>query len=163
MNEQKKNDWIATLFYSPDKTPQDLANLGINTDNSSIQDRDYYKSIAQIQEAFKTEKGDFDEQKFNKFYQDALELYNYADKEKFIQDLTAFYDYDKYDDFAPIGSKVRVNAPSLTIVPNPSRRNRGATNLREASAPTMSIREVAQQNKVFNVETNKFEDWTPND
>ena len=158
MIEQKKNDWLATLFFSPDKTPQDLANIGITTDNSSLQDRDYYKNIPEIQSAFKTDSGAFDENKFNKFYQDALELYNYADNEKVVADLTNFYNYDELSNFAPIGSNVTNDNPIFTRIKNPERRSRGLVNFREASAPTMSVREVGQQNKIFNVDTGKFED-----
>lgn len=161
--EQRKNDWLATLFFSPDKSIQDLANLGINTDNSSLQDEDYYKKIPQIQEAFKKENGEFDDSKFNVYYQDVLKQYNEADKTKLKQDLTDFYSYDPEDYFAPVSSKQRDVVPSLIRIKNPERRSRGMNNLFETSAPTMSFREVAQQNKIYNVETGKFEDWTPND
>lgn len=164
MIEQKKNDWLATLFFSPDKTPQDLANLGITTDNSSLQDKDYYKNIPQIQEAFKNESGNFDNVKFDKYYQGVLQLYNDTDNAKLGSTATDFYSYDPYDYFAPLGSKQRDIAPKIVQFANPERRrSRGLTNLRETSAPTMSLREVAQQNKVYNVETQKFEDWTPNE
>lgn len=163
MIEQKKNDWLATLFFSPDKTPQDLANLGITTDNSSLQEKDYYKNIPQIQEAFKNESGNFDDVKFDKYYQATLKLYNDTDNSKLGSTVTDFYSYDPYDYFAPIGSKTKDVSPRIVKFANPKRRSRGLSNLHESSAPTMSLREVAQQNKVYNVETQKFEDWTPND
>lgn len=163
MIEQKKNDWLATLFFSPDKTPQDLANLGITTDNSSLQEKDYYKNIPQIQEAFKNESGNFDNIKFDKYYQEVLKLYNDADNAKLASNTTDFYSYDPYDYFAPMNSKVRDVAPRMIQFANPERRSRGLTNLRETSASTMSLREVAQQNKIFNTDTQKFEDWTPNE
>lgn len=162
MIEQKKNDWLATRFFSPDKTLQDLANLGITTDNSSLQEKDYYKKIPQIQEAFKTDSGNFDDFKFDKYYQDILTSYNEADNAKLVSTIMDSYNYDPYDYFAPIGSKVRDVSSKFVQFANPERRSRGLTNLRETSAPTMSLREVAQQNKVFNVETQQFEDWTPN-
>jgi hypothetical protein len=31
----KKHDWFAATYFSPDKTPQDLANLGITPDTST--------------------------------------------------------------------------------------------------------------------------------
>lgn len=158
MIEQKKNDWLATRFFSPDKTLQDLANLGITTDNSSLQEEDYYKNIPQIQEAFKTDSGDFDDLKFDKYYQDILSSYNEADNAKLVSTIMDSYNYDPYDYFAPIGGKVRDVSSKFVKFANPERRSRGLTNLRETSAPTMSLREVAQQNKVFNVETQQFED-----
>lgn len=163
MIEQKKNDWLATLFFSPDKTPQDLANLGITTDNSSLQEKDYYKNIPQIQEAFKNESGNFDNVKFDKYYQEVLRLYNDTDNAKLESTITDFYSYDPYDYFAPVGGKKRDVAPRIVKFANPERRSRGLTNLRETSAPTMSLREVAQQNKIYNFDTQKFEDWTPNE
>lgn len=163
MIEQKKNDWLATLFFSPNKTPQDLANLGITTDNSSLLDKEYYKKVPQIQEAFKDKSGNFDDNKFDQYYQTALKLYNDADNSKLVQDLQDFYEYDPNDYFAPIGGKVTNIRPKLVQFPNPERRSRGLSNLRESSAPTMSIREVAQTNKVFNYDTQQFEYWTPND
>lgn len=163
MIEQKKNDWLATLFFSPNKTPQDLANLGITTDNSSLLDKEYYKKVPQIQEAFKDKSGNFDDNKFDQYYQTALKLYNDADNSKLVQDLQDFYEYDPNDYFAPIWGKVTNIRPKLVQFPNPERRSRGLSNLRESSAPTMSIREVAQTNKVFNYDTQQFEYWTPND
>lgn len=163
MIEQKKNDWLATLFFSPNKTPQDLANLGITTDNSSLLDKEYYKKVPQIQEAFKDKSGNFDDNKFDQYYQTALKLYNDADNSKLVQDLQDFYEYDPNDYFAPIGGKMTNIRPKLVQFSNPERRSRGLSNLRESSAPTMSIREVAQTNKVFNYDTQQFEDWTPND
>jgi hypothetical protein len=158
MIEQKKNDWLATLFFSPDKTPQDLADLGITTDNSSLQEKDYYKGIPQIQEAFKTKSGEFDNAKFDKYYQEVLKLYNDTDNAKLESSVTDFYSYDPYDYFAPSTGKKRDVAPRIVSFANPERRSRGLASLRETSAPTMSLREVAQQNKVFNVDTQKFEE-----
>jgi hypothetical protein len=158
MIEQKKNDWLATLFLSPDKSVQDLANLGINTDNSSIQNIDYYKKIPQIQEAFKKNDGTFDDSSFKKYYDGVLTLYNEADRANLSANIMDFYDYDPVDYFAPVGGNVRDVAPKIVQFANPLRQSRGLIGFNELSAPTMSIREVAQTNKVFNVETNKFED-----
>ena len=58
MMDQKKNDWLAALFFQPDKSVQELVNLGITPDNSNVKDREYYKGIPEIQEAFKNDRGD---------------------------------------------------------------------------------------------------------
>lgn len=163
MIEQKKNDWLATLFFSPDKTPQDLADLGITTDNSSLQNIDYYKNIPQIQEAFKKENGQFDDAAFTNYYNAALTLYNETDKADLIGKVTNQYDYDAFDIFAPIEGKIRNVDPALSFSSNPERRSRGLINLKQLGEPTRSIREVGQSNPVYNYDTGKFEDWTPND
>lgn len=163
MIDQKKNDWLATLFFQPDKSVQDIVNLGITPDNSSLQDREYYKNIPEIQEAFKNDRGEFDNQKFDSFYQSSLDLYNKVDKEKLSSTAMNTFTYDPMDYFAPLGGDVREVSPRLVRFANPERRNRGIVNLYETSGPSMSIREVAQTNKVFNTDTGKFESWTPND
>lgn len=158
MIEQKKNDWLATLFFSPDKTPQDLADYGITTDNSSLRERDYYKNIPQIQEAFKKDNGDFDDLKFNNYYNSILDLYNKAENDQLIGKLANTYQYHPDDYFAPLDAKLSDTSVKVANIQNPERRSKGFSSLRLTSAPTMSIREVGQQNKVFNWETQKFED-----
>ena len=160
--EQKKHDWLATIFFSPDKSIQDLADFGITTDNSTLYSRDYYKNIPEIKEAFQTDSGKFDEYKFNSFYNDALYLYNVAEENKIEGSILNTFEYDPLDYFAPLNSKTRDVSASLNWSPNPERRSTGLVNIRETSDPTMSVREVAQTSQVFNYDTGQFENWTPN-
>ena len=120
--DQKKNDWLAALFFQPDKSVPELINLGITPDNSSVK------------EAFKNDRGEFDNQKFDTYYKDVLDLYNRADEAKLASTAMDSFNYDPADYFAPLGGDV------LDV------------------SPTMSIREVAQTNKIFNYDTGKFED-----
>lgn len=161
--EPRKNDWLATLFFSPDKSIQDLANYGITTDNSSLQNRDYYKSIPAIQEAFIDNHGNFDNAKYNKFYDDVLYLYNEAEKNNIIGNIINTYEYAPGDIFAPIGAKRKESNAHIYQTVNPERRSVSLISIGAISDPTMSIREVGQTSKVFNWETQQFEDWSPND
>lgn len=163
MTDQKKNDWLAALFFQPDKSVQELVNLGVTPDNSSVKDREYYKGIPEIQEAFKNDRGEFDDQKFDTYYKDVLDLYNRADEANLASNAMESFKYDPMDYFAPLGGDVLDVSSRLVKFSNPDRRSRGIVNLYETSGPTMSVREVAQTNKIFNYETGKFEDWTPND
>lgn len=161
--ENKKNDWFATLLFQPNMTLQDFANNDITPDNTSINTREYYKNIPQVIEAFKNEKGQFDETKFDTFYQSALSVYNDYANSKFENKLLETFEYDPFDYFAPAGSKIKDNLPSLEVTANPERRSAGLENIFGRGNSTMSVREVAQQNKVFNWDTQTFEDWTPNE
>lgn len=163
MMDQKKNDWLAALFFQPDKSVQELVNLGVTPDNSNVKDREYYKGIPEIQEAFKNDRGEFDDQKFDTYYKDVLDLYNKADEANLASNAMESFKYDPMDYFAPLGKDVLDVSSRLVKFSNPERRSRGIVNLYETSGPTMSIREVAQTNKIFNYDTGKFEDWTPND
>lgn len=161
--EPRKNDWLATLFFSPDKSIQDLADYGITTDNSSLQNRDYYKNIPAIQEAFTDDHGNFDNAKYNKFYDDALYLYNAAEESNIIGNIINTYEYAPGDIFAPIGAKRKDSNASIYQTINPERRSISLTSIGGISDPTMSIREVGQTSNVFNWETQQFENWSPND
>jgi hypothetical protein len=156
--EQKKNDWYATNFFSPEKSLEEFAALGITPDNSSLQSEDYYAKLPEVQEAFKTDSGEFDAAKHHKYYQEILSSYNSVEAKNLDASLLDFYEYDPNNYFAPMDGKVADVAPRMVHFANPDRRARGITNLHEISAPTMSTREVAQQNRVFNVETGEFED-----
>lgn len=161
--EPRKNDWLATLFFSPDKSIQDLADYGITTDNSSLQNRDYYKNIPAIQEAFTDDHGNFDNAKYNKFYDDALYLYNEAETNNIIGNIMNTYEYAPGDIFAPIGAKRKDSNAIIYQTVNPERRSVSLTSIGGISDPTMSVREVGQTSNVFNWETQQFENWSPND
>lgn len=161
--EPRKNDWLATLFFSPDKSIQDLADLGITTDNSSLQDREHYKNIPTIQDAFKNDDGNFDNEKYNSFYNDVLYLYNEAEKNNIVGNIINTYEYAPGDIFAPIGANRKDSNASIYQTINPERRSVSLTSIGAISDPTMSTREVGQTSNVFNWETQQFEDWSPND
>ena len=161
--EIKKNDWVATLFFNQDRSLQELADLGFTVNNSDIKDSGYYKTKPEIQQAFTNDKGEFDNVKFNNFYNSALQLYNNEDVKSMQTDLLNSYEYDPDDLLAPIGSKTYNKPTSIVHYANPGRQSRGIKFLTQIGDPTMSEREVAQTNKIFNPETGEFEKETPND
>lgn len=161
--EPRKNDWLATLFFSPDKSIQDLADYGITTDNSSLQNRDYYKNIPAIQETFTDDHGNFDNAKYNKFYDDALYLYNAAEENNIIGNIINTYEYAPGDIFTPIGAQRKDSNAHIYQTINPERRSISLTSIGGISDPTMSVREIGQTSNVFNWETQEFENWSPND
>jgi hypothetical protein len=103
--EQKKNDWVATLFFNSDKSLQELANLGFTVENSDIKDKSYYKLKPEIQQAFVKENGEFNEVEFNNFYNSALELYNDEENKNMEVSIMSNFEYDHDDPLAPVGSK----------------------------------------------------------
>ena len=68
MDNTKVNDWFAARLLNLDKGPGILIDNGINVENSKLEDRDVYKNKLKVQEMFKKEDGTFDEDNFNKFY-----------------------------------------------------------------------------------------------
>ena len=161
--EVKQNDWLAAIFFQPDYTIQDLADLGITPDNSELKSRDYYKKLPEIQEAFKDDKGKLDEVKFNGFYNSVESVYNTASDINLAGNIVNQYSYDPRDRFAPSDAKLRDVSVKIIDYPNPYGQSRGLSATNQLGTPTLSIRESAQKNNVFNPETNTFEDYTPND
>ena len=49
---EKHNDWLASMFFQPDMNIQDLADMGVTTENSELKSRDFYKNQSAIKEAF---------------------------------------------------------------------------------------------------------------
>ena len=64
---EKHNDWLASMFFQPDMNLQDLADMGVTTENSELKSRDYYKSVGAIKEAF-SENGVFNDKAYNAYY-----------------------------------------------------------------------------------------------
>jgi len=76
------NDWIATILYNNPQSLDDMVAHGITPENTDIQNIDYYKNNDAIKEneAFQTD-GNFDETKFDNFYDSALNMYNQFSEE----------------------------------------------------------------------------------
>jgi hypothetical protein len=120
-------------------------------------DKNSYREMDAVKQQFINESGEFDDRAFTNAYNGALELWNYAENEKITANLADMYEYDMYNYVRPLNSKIRDTRPILTEIINPFGQNRGALNFRQASAPTLSVRESAQKSLVFNVDTQSFE------
>lgn len=157
----KQNDWLATLLYQPNLSIEDLNSLGITPDNTELKSRDDYKSLSAIQDAFKTDSGNFDEKAFNNFYDSALLAYNQYADESAAGNIADNYKFDPFDwRYDKTAKDVRA---TVTLDKNPMGYSIGTKSINEITDPIYSVREIAQTNRVFNYETGEFEDWTPND
>ena len=156
----KQNDWFATLLYQPEMTIEDLFTAGITPENTGLQDRDYYKNLPVVKEAF-TENEKFDEKKFNSFYDSALLLYNdYANKQS-LNTLVKNYDYDPFD--WRYEKKDTDVTPKLIFDKNPMMISTNIKAMNVITPQELSIREIAQTNRVYDYETKQWLDWSPND
>lgn len=140
----------------------DLYTVGITPDNTSLKDKDYYKNIDGVKQFFTDENGKFDEAKFDSVYDTSALLYNdYANKLS-MNEFQKTYTYDPFDWRYAEKSKENVT-PTMSFEKNPMRTATNTKALGLITPSDWSIREIAQTEKVFNYETGKFEDWTPND
>ncbi len=160
----KKNDWMATLFHQPDMTLEDFANNGITPENTGFESREYYKNIPDITNSF-TENGEFNEDKFEGFYQSALVMYNEFSNNETIRNIidSDEFKYDPFDTWASPNSKLKDIQPTIDTKSNTFAESSGINNLRGTVTNSMTNRELAQTNKVFNWETQIWEDYTAED
>lgn len=161
-NINKTNDWFAARLLNDDKDPAALLVEGINPTNSSLQTPEFYKGKAKVQEAFKKDDGSFDNDTFNKFYDQISKEYEYlsaVDSENFIYDAYEKSNSNFITDFGRIEDK----KTQAMLIANPLDQSKGLTSFNEWSEPEISNREAAQTNQYYDPETGKWSEKTLNE
>ena len=136
---------------NPEFSNLDFANVGLNANNTSIESRDTYKKLNFIQNnpTFQT-NGKFDETKFDQFYDVALIGYDRFASDQNAKDIAKQISYYKGDIFAPV--EQRDLSPQYKVAKtasNPDRQKISAWGANLRSNPTLSQREIAQSQLVY--------------
>ena len=160
----KKNDWIATLMFQPEATLNDFYANNISPDNTTIQSQDYYKNIPQIQETFVKEDGTFDENQFNDFYNQSLQLYNVFASTDYNDKILDTFEYDPWDSASGWGNDRKDMSASIKLAPLGSQfETHGIQSIGLSKPSDWSLEEIAQTQKVVDSETGNELDWSPNE
>jgi hypothetical protein len=73
----KPNDFVAANLNAPANfTLSDFYLYGLTPDNTGLKNKDYYKDIKQVRDAFSDKNGNLDEAKFGAFYDSISRMYN---------------------------------------------------------------------------------------
>lgn len=156
------NDWLVANINNPDFTVSDFKNIAdMSIDNTQFLKKDQYLKSDFIKNnpAFKGNDGNFDQKKFDKYYDQILQ-----DFQQFKNDKTpAGLELSVFDTLRTPNDKVRSNGLKIGRGYNPDRQKIGIEGVNVWSKPEHSRSELAQTQKIFNSETGKFENWTPND
>lgn len=160
----KENDYFLNAMNNTNFSNLDFYNVGLNAENTSMETRDTYKKLDYVQNSalFQTD-GKFDEQKFNNFYDASLIGYNRLCQDDNAKEIAKSFTYFKGNIFEPINQR-NLN-PEFLIqekVINPDRQKISMWGVNSKSAPTMSAREIAQTQMVWDYEKNEWTD-SPND
>lgn len=157
----KENDYLLNLIANPTFNPSDFKEVGLTTDNTSIEKKDVYKNLQAIQDnpEFQTD-GKFDEVKFNQIYDYALQQYNQLAQEETGDKIVEEISYYKNNIFADN----RITQPEYSIYKeaNPTKRSSGTVYHNNIQESDKSIREIAQTQKVWDNVTQSWQD-APND
>lgn len=163
MNEIKKpNDIFVATLLNPNVSNLDLIQADINPENTGFLSMDDYKESKFVQESF-TKDGKFDNIAFEQAYIMAAKKYEDFTDEDFYKNLEKEVEYNDLDIFRPMGSKTLDLSPELTVINDPFKSKRGLSSMRSVTSSDLSIRELAQQSKIWDNKTNKWLDKSPND
>ena len=162
----KEFDWFASWVKNPDLTINDFKKLGITPDTAEFKSKEDYENLPQVKEAFKLENGEFDKDSFNKFYDNALLLYNNFAVSEYAPKATEMFGYLNSQWDRPEGSKVMDTTPRFELMDKAPDQSLGIDFVnRYGPGPfaKQSAREIGQQQKVIDFETGEVLDWTPDD
>lgn len=162
-NDITKNDWLVANLTSPNNTLGDFAQEGLTADNIQLLSKEDYKKNSKIQEVFADKEGQFDEGSFDKFYDQAKTTYNVFANDQFDKSVLNNSYYHEANIHVPKESRRLRNGFIISKEKNPFGTVAGVSGLKNREASNLSIREIAQTQKIWNPVTDSFEEETPND
>ena len=163
-NEIKyKNDIFVATLSNPNADILELLQSDINSGNTGLLTPDEYKNSKLIKDTFTDDKGIFNQIAFDNAYLLAANKYKDLTDDDVYKKVEKELEYSPDSRFKPIDAKTFEVNPNLSVIKNPTEQLSGITSLFGKTPVTKSIRELAQNNKIFDVKTNTWKNQTPND
>lgn len=162
MEIQKPNDILVATINNPNSSTYDLMSAGLTPDNTSLfPDKEVYKQSDYIKELF-TQDGKFDDIAFNNAYSVASKHYEDMSNEAYLKSLSEV-EYSPFDITRPAKSKTfKVNVDFEKEI-NPFRQTYSKIGINSIQDSDLSLREIAQQEKIFDPKTNTWSEKSAND
>lgn len=156
----KPNDIFAAVLQAPDLNVFDLAKSNMSLENTQLQSKDFYKTNDVVKQAFTKEDGNFDELAFNNAYNKAAQTYSeLGNDEQLVQAL----EWDPQDFTAPLEGKHFDVRPTITKDVNPFKNYYSRTGVNSIDVNDFSLRELAQQGKVYDPISKTWSDKSANE
>ena len=152
MEIKKTNDMLVAVLQRPQANLNDLYVSNVTLDNTQLLKPDEYKMLPKVQEKFKTASGAFDDAKFTEFYNKAASLYQDLSMTK---SAARALSYDPMDYTAPANAKNIDVRPIARVDLNPLKSYYSRTGVNSVDTNELSLRELAQQSKIFDTEKGK--------
>lgn len=164
MNEiMKPNDILVSTLVNGQTTIPELISNNITAENTQLMGPEFYKNTKAIQKQFSDDKGNFNESAFLQVYEKAAQQYSELLDVQTYQNLEKYIEYNQNDIFAPLTSKKSNISYEIQPEKNPSHRSHGVSSLFEYGQATQSMRELAQQSKIWDSENQVWLDKTAED
>ena len=155
MVNSKENDWVLNILSNPQMDVDTFEEVGLNATNTSLEDKETYLKIDKIKnhEMFQT-NGQFDQTKFDNFYEGARQQYNVLTRDTQAKELSTFVNYYKTDIFTPNLKKQDLDqqqkpTTTLLFMGNPDKSLYGVDYLGSTVSSGLSTSEKAQTNKIL--------------
>lgn len=162
MEIKKNNDILVATLNNPGATPEDLMSLNLTPDNTSLYTKEQYKESNFIKQAFRDENGNFDDLAFDDFYKIASNHYKEISDNQYLDNLNKVI-YSPFDVTRPKDSKTFSVNVEFAKDYNPFRQSYSRTAINSIDDNLLSLRELAQQSKVFDPTTNTWSEESAND
>lgn len=162
MELSKPNDIFVATLNNPEATSYDLMSLNINPENTSLYSKDEYKQTKLIQDKFKDANGVFDDLAFDEAFNKAQSHYKDLTDDAFLKSLDEVQ-YSPFDISRPKDAKTFKIDVEYSKEYNPFKETYSRTGINSISSNTLSMRELAQQEKVFDPITNSWSKESAND
>jgi F0F1-type ATP synthase gamma subunit len=114
-----------------------------------------------VKKLFSDENGNFDENSFNNAYYTAYQKYVELTDDEQFENLAQELEYSPSDRFKPLNGKVKDVSVEYKHLKNPMQQAYGIEGINKISESTKTKEEVAQSNQIFDPETGKFTNETP--
>ena len=164
MNEIKnQNDILVATLSNPQATTLDLVKSNIMPNNTGFLSMDEYRDTKLVKRTFTDDKGIFNEDAFKTTYLAAGKKYQELTDKDVYTNLEKELEYSPTSMYKPRGAKTYSTSPALLKVKNPFDQQSGITSLFGQTPISKSIRELAQNNKIWDSANNKWMDKTPDD
>ena len=161
MNEKK--DWFSLVYENQDASFSDYLNNGIKSTDVELRDKDFYKTNDAVIQAFTDESGEFNESAFDQFYNNALLSYNTFSMGDFEENSLPELQWDIMSGIAAPGEKIQGIDLKLHKEKNPFIESRGVSSIFGYSDTDLTEYEIAQSNRIWDTENNRWMDKTPED
>nr|DAM35421.1 MAG TPA: hypothetical protein [Bacteriophage sp.] len=131
------------MTANPNMSLNELVAIGVNANNTALEDKSVYESNDWVKDKYKNEYGEFDQMKFDSAYQNAKIAYNMLSQIDYDKAVDAVVSYHRDNIFVPIDK--RRSGPDYYeyFTSNPYKTTSSVSQLGKISQSPLSIDEMA--------------------
>ena len=161
MEITKPNDMFVASINNPNATTNDLMSLKLDANNTSLFSKADYKATKLVQDKFKTPDGKFDDIAFNNAYAQASNHYAQMTNDDYVKSLSQVT-YSPFDITRPKDAKTSSIDVEFSKDFNPFKQLYSRSGINSIDDGQFSLRELAQQSKIFDPTTNTWSEKSAN-